>query len=245
MSEEENRTTNQATVTSRLLAIVTAFGLTVSGVVAAGIGVLIASFGGVLAVGDPNGLFLFVVAVTTAAELGFLVVGYGYVRLRDRSVSVRRPSGNDTRITLLGTVGAFIVGVGLFSLLGVIGLQPQTFYTAKNIDTATFVATAAVIVLVAPPAEEYLFRGAIQGRLHDSFGRTGAIAGASLLFGAIHIPNYLGSEVPAVIAGALILTLVGAVFGYVYERTENLLVPIAVHTGYNLALMIVSATAFV
>ncbi|WP_425499778.1 CPBP family glutamic-type intramembrane protease [Natrinema caseinilyticum] len=44
---------------------------------------------------------------------------------------------------------------------------------------------------------------------------------------------------------ATVLGLVGAIFGYAYERTGNLFVLIAVHTGYNLVLMAVSATAFV
>ena len=228
-----------------MLTVLVAVGLTIGGVLGSIILAIPVGIVSAFAATDPSEAVWFVIAATVAAEFGYLVVGYGYARFRDRHVPLTGFSESDTRVTLFGIVGALVVGVGLFTLLAVVDLQPQTFYTNQTIDSSIFIATAAVIVLVAPPAEEYLFRGVIQGRLRDAFGSTGAIAGASLLFGVIHVPNYLGSEPLAMAAGALVLTLVGAVFGYVYERTDNLLVPIVTHAGYNLALMAVSATVFI
>ncbi len=239
-SSPTRRTAGRPLLTAIVAVLITIGGVLGSIILAIPVGIV-----SVFAATNPSEAVWFVVAATAAAELGYLVVGYGYVRFRNRRIPLTGFSGTDTRVTLLGIVGALVVGVGLFALLAVIDLQPQTFYTNEGIDTSIFIATAAVIVLVAPPAEEYLFRGVIQGRLRDAFGPAGAITGASLLFGAIHLPNYLGSDPLAMIAGALVLTLVGAVFGYVYERTDNLLVPIAVHTGYNLVLMAVSAAAFI
>jgi len=94
------------------------------------------------------------------------------------------------------------------------------------------------IVLVAP-AEEFLFRGVIQGRLRRSLGPVGAVVGSSLLFGSLHLGNYTG-ETAAVVAGAVLIACVGTVFGTLYERTQNLVVPIVAHGVYNTILMVLS-----
>ena len=73
-----------------------------------------------------------------------------------------------------------------------------------------------------------LFRGVVQRRLRDQFGPTPAIGGASLLLGSMHLANYSGRLAP-VVAEALMIAAVGAVFGVVYERTDNLAAPILVH----------------
>lgn len=99
------------------------------------------------------------------------------------------------------------------------------------------------MILVAP-VEEFLFRGVIQGRLRGRFGPVAAIAGSSLLFGALHLSNYTGSILP-IVSGALLITTVGAVFGALYERTGNLAVPVLVHAIYNVILLTISYVALV
>lgn len=245
MGDVETGATDRGVSGTQILTVSIAVGLTVAGVVGSIIGgVVVGLIVGALTAGDPMELFWFTAVATIAAELGYFTVGYGYARVRDRDIPLSGFAGEDTRDALLGTVGALVVGVGLFSLLGVVDLQPQSALAMDDADPATFFATAAMFVLVAPPAEEYLFRGVIQGRLRDAFGPTGAIASAGLLFGTIHFFNYIGSPLPAMIAGALVLAVVGAIFGYVYERADNLLVPIVAHVGYNLALMAVGAVQF-
>lgn len=245
MGAVESDSTSQGELGRQLLTAGIAVGLTIAGVAGSAIGgFVVALLSSVVAAGDPTKLFWFTAAVTFAGELGFLAVGYGHARARDRDIPLSGLTDTDTRDALLGTVGALVVGVGLFQLLAVVDLQPESAVAMQDVGPATFFLTAAVFVLAAPPAEEYLFRGVIQGRLRDTVGSTGAIAGAGLLFGMIHFFNYVGSPLPAMIAGALILSLVGAILGYVYERTDNLLVPIVAHVGYNLALMAVGALQF-
>lgn len=94
---------------------------------------------------------------------------------------------------------------------------------------------AILSIFVVAPAEEYLFRGVIQGRLRRSFGASGAILIASLLFGSFHFANYAGSLV-TVIAWTLLIAGVGVILGFLYERTKTLTVPIAVHAIYNAVL---------
>ncbi|WP_425498393.1 CPBP family intramembrane glutamic endopeptidase [Halogeometricum salsisoli] len=98
---------------------------------------------------------------------------------------------------------------------------------------------AALSVVLVAPAEEWLFRGVVQGRLRQGVGPTPAIAGSSLLFVSIHLANYSGSLLP-VFAGASLIVVVGCVFGALSEYTDNLAVPIMTHATYNVVLLILS-----
>ncbi len=99
----------------------------------------------------------------------------------------------------------------------------------------------AYVVLVAPVAEETLFRGAIQRRLRVSIGRWPAIALASVPFLSLHIFNYVGGSPLALGLAFGNLFVVSSVFGYVYDRSETLTVPVVVHVVYNGTLVGVSA----
>ena len=82
-----------------------------------------------------------------------------------------------------------------------------------------------VTVILAPVAEEILFRGILYSSILQFQGRTIAIVGNSVLFGLIH--SNLLTLVPLIVM-AVMLTLL-------YDRTRNLLAPIAAHSLFNLA----------
>lgn len=94
------------------------------------------------------------------------------------------------------------------------------------------------VILIAP-AEELLFRGAIQNRLRSSFGPAGAIFGGSILFSGLHLLNFTGSLLGALLAAGVIGT-VSLLWGYAYERTGNFAVPVLTHGLYNLTLMLIT-----
>jgi membrane protease YdiL (CAAX protease family) len=80
-----------------------------------------------------------------------------------------------------------------------------------------------VAIVIAPPAEEMLFRGL----LYPTVKRAGfprlALWGTAFLFAAIHwnLPSF-----PSLVLLALVLT-------WLYEKTDNLLAPIAAHSLFN------------
>ena len=81
----------------------------------------------------------------------------------------------------------------------------------------------AAAVLLAPVAEEMLFRGILYPAIKQSGYPRLALWGTSLLFAAVHM-NVV-TFVPLVVL-ALVLTLL-------YERTDNLLAPITAHVLFN------------
>ena len=184
--------------------------------------------------------FLVLAAV---GQVGFLAVGGTYVR-RAGGVPVRRPTRRDLAYAGGGLLAALVLVLAVSVVATVAGVAPSgsVFDDPIARDPTVALGLAALSIVLVAPAEELLFRGAIQGRLRRAFGPAGAIGGASLLFGSIHVVNFTGSAAGALV-GAGVVTVGGAVFGVVYERTGNLLVPIASHAAYNTTLLVLAFLA--
>ena len=175
-----------------------------------------------------------------AGQFGLLLFGVAYVRRRDVTVLMELPDGTDLRYAVGGTVAALALATAISYGLGVLDLMPGSVLEEQAaVEPAFLIALGALSIVVVAPAEELLFRGIIQGRLRETFGPAGAITGASLLFGALHLANYVGPPAQ-VFSGVFLITVTGAVLGYVYEKTGNLAVPIAAHAAYNVVFSVVT-----
>lgn len=80
-------------------------------------------------------------------------------------------------------------------------------------------------ILLAPTAEELLFRGILYPTVKQSGYPRLALWGTSLVFALIHLN----------LATFLPLTFLAVVLTLLYERTNNLLAPITVHSLFNAA----------
>jgi membrane protease YdiL (CAAX protease family) len=88
------------------------------------------------------------------------------------------------------------------------------------------VAGALLVCVLAPIAEEFLFRGLIFPALRGSVGTAWAAAGTGVLFGAVHV---IGSPVGALLP----LALFGAMLCIVYLKTQSLLACMVLHALNN------------
>jgi membrane protease YdiL (CAAX protease family) len=84
-------------------------------------------------------------------------------------------------------------------------------------------AVLALAIVIAPLAEEFIFRGYLYGVARKYGGRWCAIGTTSLLFAAIHLhaPSFAG------------LFLLGCLLALLYERTRRLWVPVVAHMSFN------------
>ena len=82
-----------------------------------------------------------------------------------------------------------------------------------------------VTIILAPIAEEFLFRGILYTAIQQYQGRAVALAANSVLFGLIH--SNLLTLVPLIVM-AVMLTIL-------YEKSRSLLAPMAAHSLFNLA----------
>lgn len=164
-----------------------------------------------------------------------IVVGLFLVGARDRDLlAASVPDRRDLALGVGSVVVLLAVQYGLLALLSAVGVLPVQ---NRAIDPAShapayFLAMVVLSVLVVGPAEELLFRGAVQGLLKRAWGTWPAIVGAALLFGFVHYNVGTGSleERFAYVAIALLL---GVMLGYLYEYSGNLVVPALAHGGYN------------
>jgi len=106
-------------------------------------------------------------------------------------------------------------------------LEPQEQLPVQalrvSVSWAGRIAMGATAVLLAPVAEEMLFRGILYPVIKQAGYPRLALWGTSLLFAAVHLNTV--TFVPLLVL-ALVLTAL-------YERTNNLLAPIAAHLLFN------------
>ena len=102
---------------------------------------------------------------------------------------------------------------------------PQTSIEAlrQSEDVARRLAIAVTAIVLAPVFEELLFRGILYPALKQAGYPRSALWGTALLFGLSHVNLVTFAS----------LTCFGLLLAALYERTDNLLAPIAAHTAFN------------
>ncbi len=169
----------------------------------------------------------------------FVVVGAYLAWERDPSLArIRWPNRHDVRWILLGFAGLVALLVGLEVFLTQFGLEPADNVSVEMAmdHPELFLYFIPVVLLFNAPAEELLFRGVVQGLFRRSYGIVPGIVAAALLFGGVHYVALVGTG--SRLAYVLIAFGSGLVLGVLYEYTENLLVPIAVHACWNVLVYI-------
>ena len=83
--------------------------------------------------------------------------------------------------------------------------------------------TIILLVVVAPFAEEVVYRGVLLSALSNRWGAGAGLALSTVVFSVVHLS--LGGFVPLLVAGAL--------FGLLFIKSRSLWVAIAAHSAYN------------
>ncbi|MFA9416251.1 lysostaphin resistance A-like protein [Natrinema sp. HArc-T2] len=172
--------------------------------------------------------------------LGFVLAGALYLAATDRGwsyVDLRWPTKRGWLYVLAGILGSFV-----FYILVSLVVQALALPSAEN-QVSMYIGNDQTMVLIMigivfffnAPAEEFLFRNIVQKRLYAAFDRLTAVVVASAIFALIHIMSY------AFFSDSLLATLVpvmvvfggSIIFGLLYAKTDNLVVPIAAHAAFN------------
>lgn len=128
-------------------------------------------------------------------------------------------------------IGVAIAAAPLIRLLFPDGPPEQSLIdiTAGTETTVETVLIVVALVILAPVAEELIFRGILLSRLVRSMTIWLAVVAQAALFGLVHV---LGD--PGAIAALPGLFLIALVLGYAAIRTGSLSLPIYLHAGVNL-----------
>lgn len=182
------------------------------------------------------------------SELGFVVVGLGFLLVTGRTIAYLDLELPGSRREW-GIVAGVILGAFAFRTVALLvsfaaDVEPSVSPIALvDVPTMTLLLVLIpVFLLIVGPAEELLFRGVIQKYLREVFSPRGAIVGAGLLFGSIHVFALVGSTNLGTVVSLVIITVVGLALGWLYERTGSLPAAMLAHGAYN-ALIAASALA--
>lgn len=140
-------------------------------------------------------------------------------------MGVRRPVRWEWAYVPLGLVLSFVWLLGALVLIqNVLGLERTTVTTLS--EGVRYSRIVTLLVLVGP-AEELIFHGVIQRSLEDVIDVWPAVLIGGLLFGVSHVD-------PAAMGGGDLLFYLaqagfGVIAGWIYARTDNLVIPALVH----------------
>lgn len=170
--------------------------------------------------------------------VGFLLVGVWYLHWQGTVdlFEIRVPSLRELGWALAGLVALFV----LLNLVSVV-IEALGVETAENAAIAQgrenptlFLYLIGVTLLFTAPAEELLFRGLVQGLFRRAYGVIPGVVVASAVFGVVHWVALSGSG--SRVTYIAVAAALGLVLGAVYEKTENLAVPVIIHGVYNAVL---------
>jgi len=176
--------------------------------------------------------------VTTFSYLG--TVGFVVLYLKGRDlpwsyVDVSTPSARD----LLATVGGLFVLLlllgGVTTLVQQLGLPSSDSQIQQQAMENPPLALYFVVLsfLVIAPVEELAYRNVVQKYLYEHFTGRSAVVLAAAVFGAVHFSQYQSANPLATLTTLVTISVLSLLLGYVYYRTENLVVPILVHGAFN------------
>ena len=102
-------------------------------------------------------------------------------------------------------------------------VQDSVLMVAQAEDTTEIALYMISVVVMAPIAEELLFRGVIYTSIKEAGHPRAAVFVSAVLFGAVH--NSLALFLP--------LTMLAVVLVWIYEKTGRILAPIIMHATFN------------
>lgn len=219
----------------RLEAVVTSLGIVA---LAYGVGIVLASLG--VSVATSAGYASGTASVASLAlqyallPAGFVLVVVAYVVGGDHDdlLRYRRPTARDLGLIVAGFLALVVTSAimgEIITALGVETAQNQAIVRGRE-NPVLFLLLLPITLLFVAPGEELVFRGVVQGKFREAYGPLPAVVIASLLFGISHSGALTGSGQLTYLAVA---TILGLILGAVYEYTENLVVPIAIHAIWN------------
>lgn len=238
---------DSTTGTEKLKVVAVAFCVAITGFVVGLIVSVALMIGWVLLGFELTTAAVLVLGLVGLQGIGFPLVAYGYIRVKGLSmdfVPASIPLLRDIGYIIGGYIGAFVLALAaILIVLNIFTTEPASNQAAKAAaKSGILLWMIPLSLLLIGPGEELLFRGIIQGSLRRYFSAASAIILATAMFAPAHILSLSGGLM-AVALTISILSVPSLVFGFVYERTRNIVVPALCHGLYNATIFGIQALA--
>lgn len=183
-------------------------------------------------------LFIALQSAIAAGLVGLLVVGPGALSWRE--IGFNRRAAEAIRELAWGALLAgpaiLVMAIVASVLVTVVGVAPKSPLPPTGTPGGLAVHLLAG-ALIAPVAEELIFRGVAISAWRAALGPTAAIVRSSLLFAATHALFVGGDTFPAALAAAGVAFLgrvpVALFLGWAFVRRGSIWAPIGLHAAFN------------
>jgi membrane protease YdiL (CAAX protease family) len=186
------------------------------------------------------GVFLGIIRLTVVGTEALSWAEMGW-RRPDREQAVQFLRGAAIALPVIG-VTSILAGL----LVRLLGQVPESPLPPTGTNEGLIVQLIAG-ALIAPIAEEALFRGFAISAWQRTVGETGAIVRASLVFALAHVINASGEgfgQVSALIAiGFLTRIPVAIALGWLFVRARSIWASIGLHVTFNAILLVLAEIA--
>lgn len=150
---------------------------------------------------------------------------------------------NSRKALLWGIIAGAAWGVYTYLVFGVDKALPPLWGLQAAI-------AFPVWFLIMSPFQEFFFRGWMQPRLQSTFGKPFGLVITSLLFTLWHFfPQFENTSTSLLPisspVGILSTILAGFLFGYIYQKTENIIAPWIAHALGGIALVLIGMMTFI
>lgn len=173
-----------------------------------------------------------VVVATVLQDAAFILAALGVARqagpVTVEALGLRAVASRTAIAWTVGVGVAFYAALTAYSALVRADAEQDVLETlGADQSTGLLIAAAVLVIVLAPFAEEILFRGFMYRSLRNRLGPLAASLVIGAVFGSIH---YSGPETLALIPP---LVALGVAFCVLYERTGSLYPAIALHAINN------------
>lgn len=177
----------------------------------------------------PEWIHLLIASIFYILDFSILIF---FVRFLDRESF--KELGFTLKNMKVALLSGFIASAGLILSVTLFGIPPAFL-------GGEFLLLVFATFLIGLTEEGY-FRGYIQGKLKQIQSKTSAIVLTAVLFAFAHIPKYVVSyEGPifilVTVEAVRSITIIGVLFGFLYDVVENLWCVIIAHMTWNLYLL--------
>ena len=169
------------------------------------------------------------------SEIVLLIFALVMLAVRKR-LNILKPQGKSIIYGIKRGIPIFVVS--LISLMSsVTGIMGEELNVPNLISLIILAVTIGM-------AEEFFFRGFIQGEIVDAYGKTRkqvitSVVVSGVIFGLIHLTNTLsGQDIITTLMQVLQASSLGILLGSIYFITKNIWSVVFLHSFYDFAIML-------
>ena len=162
--------------------------------------------------------------------------------LLGKRLSILKPCGKSIIYGIKRGMPIFVVSlISLFSsLTGILG---------ENLNITNLISLIILAITIGM-AEEFFFRGFIQGEIVDAYGKSRkqviiSVVVSGVIFGLVHITNALsGQDIITTLMQVLQASSLGILLGSIYFITKNIWSVVFLHAFYDFAIMLSEVNSY-